>query len=186
MIVNQLFILMSFLFLKNIGGLVILRWPHKVGPDTRVRTKLALVFLYPFLPLGVGNFYAAFFCLYSIGDKHPNFLLFFLRYNILWILQLFILSVRMNRICVRNIFLVLIFQRSFPLASCLSSCLFWTWIGWYPLFLILMYIDLFDMPSLDLSGIFFFLYFYSFIALWLVCIYLFFNHAFTWYTVLIW
>ena len=47
--------------------------PHKVGPNTRVRTKLALVFLCSFLPLGVGNFYAAFFFLYSIGDKYPNF-----------------------------------------------------------------------------------------------------------------
>ena len=50
-----------------------IRWTHKVGPNTRVRTKLALVFLCYFLPLGVGNFYAAFFFLYSIGDKYPNF-----------------------------------------------------------------------------------------------------------------
>ena len=51
----------------------IIRWPHKVGPNTRVRTKLALVFFCPFLPLGLGNFYAAFFFLYSTGDKYPNF-----------------------------------------------------------------------------------------------------------------
>ena len=50
-----------------------LRWPHKVGPNTRVRTRLALVFSCPILPLGVGNFYAAFFFLYSTGDKYPNF-----------------------------------------------------------------------------------------------------------------
>lgn len=87
------------------------------------------------------------------------FLLSFLHCNILWNLLLFVLSVRMNRIFVCNIFLVLIFQRSFPLASYLSSFLFWTWIGWYLWILVLMCIDLFDMLSLDLSGIFFFLYF---------------------------
>lgn len=52
---------------------ILFKVTHKVGPNTRVRTKLALVFLCSFLPLGVGNFYAAFFFLYSTGDKYPNF-----------------------------------------------------------------------------------------------------------------
>lgn len=47
----------------------ILSQPHKVRPNTRVRTKLALVFIYSFLLIESGNFYAAFFFLYSAGDK---------------------------------------------------------------------------------------------------------------------
>ena len=35
---------------------ILFKVTHKVGPNTRVRTILALVFLCPFLPLGVGNF----------------------------------------------------------------------------------------------------------------------------------
>ena len=80
-------------------------------------------------------------------------LLSFPHCNILYNLLLFVLNVHMNRIYFRNIFLVLIFQRSFPLVSCLRNFLFLTWIEWCHFLLVLMCIALLDTPSLDLSEI---------------------------------
>ena len=84
--------------LSNKKDAVDIRWPHKVGPNTRTCNFLVLVLVYYFPPLGV-----EFFKLLSFLYIPPNlnilvFLLFCLYCNIRYILLMFLLILHMNRI----------------------------------------------------------------------------------------
>ncbi len=81
------------------------------------------------------------------------FLLFYLYCNIGYILLVFLLTVHMSRIFCHSRFLVLVSQRSSPLGSYLGNFTFLTLIGLSLLFLVLMYIVLFDKPILGLNEI---------------------------------
>ena len=122
-------------------------WPHKVGPNTRENIN------------SLWYFFMLHSFLYILLDLNILiFLLFYLCCNIRYILLLFLLILHMIRILCHSIFLVLVFQRSFPLGSYLGNCPSLTWIGLSLLFLVVMCIVLPDMPILGLNEIFFLLY----------------------------